>query len=212
MDIIIRNERDADHRAVEELTREAFWNLYVPGCDEHYLVHMMRNHPEFIPELNFVAELDGVIVGNIMYTHSHLISNEGERVETITFGPVCVLPEYQHRGIGSALIRYSIDTARASGEKLVVISGHPHNYCKHGFKNCKDFNISDAEGKYPYGLLVLEMDEGALSGGPWKAHMSDVYDLNSEAVEAFDKHFEPKKKAYHHTQDEFSMAVRAYLE
>ncbi|MFW6253539.1 MAG: GNAT family N-acetyltransferase [Chitinivibrionales bacterium] len=127
MNIDIRNERHEDHRAVEELTREAFWNLYVPGCDEHYLVHIMRNHPDFIPTLDFVAVLDDKIVGNIMYTKSYVIDRDNNRLETITFGPVSVLPEYQRKGIGSALIRHSSDIAHQNGFKAIIIEGHPYN-------------------------------------------------------------------------------------
>ena len=66
MDIIMRNETENDYRVVEEITREAFWNLYVPGCNEHYIVHVMRDHPDFLKELDFVAEYNGKIVGNII--------------------------------------------------------------------------------------------------------------------------------------------------
>jgi hypothetical protein len=85
MNLLIRNESDKDYRRVEEITREAFWDLYVPGCDEHYLVHILRNHPDFIPELDFVAIVDDQIVGNIMYAKSQLINEEGTKLDSITF-------------------------------------------------------------------------------------------------------------------------------
>ena len=88
MDIIIRNETPADYRAVEELTRESFWNVYKPGADEHYYVHMMRSHPDFIPELAFVLEKDGEIIGNIMYTKAWLEDEQGNRKEILSFGPL----------------------------------------------------------------------------------------------------------------------------
>ena len=87
MDIIIRNETENDYRVVEEITREAFWNLYFPGCIEHYLVHKMRNHPDFLKELDFVAEYDGKIVGNIMYTKAWLIDELGKEMDIVSFGP-----------------------------------------------------------------------------------------------------------------------------
>ena len=96
----IRNEPPADYRAVEELTRLAFWNVNMPGCDEHYLVHIMRSHPDFISELDFVIEEDGKIVGNVIYTRATLIGRSGRAKNILTFGPLSVLPEYQRRGYG----------------------------------------------------------------------------------------------------------------
>lgn len=93
-EICIRNERKEDYEAVERITREAFYNVYVPGCMEHYLVHIMREHEDFIPELDFVLEYEGEIIGNIMYTRSKLVDEQGETKEILTFGPVSILPKY----------------------------------------------------------------------------------------------------------------------
>lgn len=108
MDMMIRNETENDFREVEEVTREALWNVYAPGCTEHYVVHQMRNHPDFIKELDFVAEDNGKIVGNIMYTKAWLLNEQGQEKDMISFGPLSVLPAYQRQGIGSALIRHTI--------------------------------------------------------------------------------------------------------
>ena len=135
MNISIRNETENDYREVEELTREAFWNLYVQGCDEHYLVHKMRKHPDFIPELDFVALFENKIVGNIMYTKSCIVDESNNRIETTTFGPISVLPTFQRQGVGSALIGHSKKVAFEKGYNIIIIQGHPHNYCKHGFKS-----------------------------------------------------------------------------
>ena len=96
----IRNERKEDFRTVEELTKKAFWNVNFPGCNEHYIVHVMRNHRDFVPELDFVIEEDNCIIGNIMYTKSKLIDESGNEKEILTFGPLSILPEYQRRGYG----------------------------------------------------------------------------------------------------------------
>ncbi len=174
MNITIRNETEKDYRIVEELTREAFWNLYFPGCNEHYVVHVMRNHEDFLKELDFVAESKGKIVGNIMYTKAWLIDETGKAMEIVCFGPICVLPEYQRKGIGSALINHTKNIAMKKGVKAIVIFGDPHNYCKHGFKSSKDFNISDNTGSYPHGMLALELEEGVLAGHKWKYKYSEV--------------------------------------
>jgi predicted N-acetyltransferase YhbS len=213
MDMLIRSESEKDYRLVEELTRESFWNLYVPGCNEHYLVHKMRNHPDFISELSFVALNGEDIIGNIMYTKSFVIdkNDSNHKIDTITFGPVSVLPKHQKKGVGSALINHSIENVSANKFKAIIILGNPHNYCKHGFKSSKDFNISDSTGKFPYGLLALELEKGIFRGSKWAYSYSDVYEINQNEVEEFDKQFKPKKKEYNYTQEEFSIAYRAYL-
>ena len=101
MKTIIRNETPADYRAVENLTRESFWNVYKPGADEHYFVHQMRSHPDFIPELAFVLECDGEIVGSILYTRAWLEDEQGQRKEILSFGPLCVAPKYQRQKLGA---------------------------------------------------------------------------------------------------------------
>jgi Predicted acetyltransferase len=118
----IRTETPADYAAVELLTREAFWNVHVPGCDEHYLVRIMRSAPEFLPALALVAERDGQIVGNIMYSKSAVVGDDGRRTETLTFGPLSVLPAYQRQGIGKALMAESFRIAEALGYPAVLIA------------------------------------------------------------------------------------------
>lgn len=211
MKILIKNETEKDYRNVEELTREAFWNLQVQGCDEHYMVHVMRNHPDFIKELDLVAVVDNRVVGNIMYMKSHIVDAAYKKIETLTFGPISVLPEYQRKGIGTLLIETSFKKAREMGYAVVIIAGHPHNYCRHGFKNARDLNISDSEGNHPYGLLVYELTKGFLQGKNYRCHFSEAYKINSEEAEKFDQQFTPKKKEFRYTQEEFSMACRAYL-
>jgi len=211
MDINIRNEIEKDFREVEELTREAFWNLYFPGCNEHYLIHKMRNHEDFVKEMDFVAEYNGKIMGNIMYTKAWLINENGKEEEIISFGPISVLPEYQRKGIGSALINHTKNIALKKGIKAIVILGDPHNYCKHGFKSSKDLNISDINGAYPYGMLALELEEGVLAGHKWKYRYSDVYEINAKDAEEYDRSFVKKEKEYRYSQEIFSIAFRAFV-
>ena len=208
---IIRNEKEDDYPIVEEVTREAFWNLYFPGCNEHYLVHQMRHHPDFIKELDFVAEYNGKVVGNIMYTNAQLIDEQGLKIDIISFGPLSVLPEFQRKGIGASLINHTKKIAINTGIKAIVILGDPHNYCKHGFKSSKDYYISDIDGNYPYGLLVLELEEGVLSGHKWKYKYSNVYEVNENDAEEYDKKFPKKEKGYKYSQEVFSIAYRAYI-
>lgn len=132
--LTIRRETPADHAQVEALIRRAFWNLYVPGCSEHYLAHIIRPHPDFIPELDLVAELDGRIVGSIMYTHARLVAEDGSEKPILTFGPVCIHPDVQRRGWGKQLIEASFQRALELGYDTVVIFGDPGNYVGRGFR------------------------------------------------------------------------------
>jgi predicted N-acetyltransferase YhbS len=211
MELVIRNETENEYRVVEEITREAFWNLYFPGCQEHYLVHKMRDHADFIKELDLVAELNGKIVGNIMYTKAWLIDETGREMGILCFGPLCVLPEVQRKGIGGALIAHSKDMAIKRGVKAIVIFGDPHNYCKYGFKCSKDLNISDMEGNYPSGMLTLELEPGALAGHTWKYRYSAVYEMDEKEVDEFDKGFVKKEKGYQYSQEIFSIAFRSVV-
>ena len=137
MKVNIRNEKESDYQAVEDMTRKAFYNLYVPGCIEHYLVHIMREHEDFIPELALVIERDGRVIANIMYTKAKLIDTDKNEKQVLTFGPISVLPEYQRQGYGKMLMEYSFEKAVSMGYDTVVIFGNPGNYVGRGFKSCK---------------------------------------------------------------------------
>jgi predicted N-acetyltransferase YhbS len=187
MEFTIRKGAHADNREVEYVTREAFWNVYVPGCDQHLTIHNIWTHKDFLPDLYYVAVIENRIVGCIVFTNSHLEDGNGNRLETATFGPICVLPMYQHIGIGGELIRKGIATAKEMGYPAVIILGDPHNYCRHGFKNSRDFNIANAEGRYPLGQLIHVLDEKKITGGTaWKYIYSDVYNVSHENLEEFE--------------------------
>ena len=204
--VIIRLETEKDYRATEELTRDAFWNVYKPGADEHYFVHMMRSHPDFIPELAFVAELNGRIIGNIMYTKAWLEDESGNRKEILSFGPICVAPEYQRKKIGKLLIEHSFDAARKMGYDVNINFGNPGNYVSRGFVSCKRKNVSFiAQGNFPTALLVCELIPNALDGKAVTFIPSTAADCceDAAAVEAFDSTFTPKEKKWMPSQEEF---------
>jgi predicted N-acetyltransferase YhbS len=192
--MIIRREEKSDERNVEELTREAFWNHHVPGCDEHYLVHIMRSAPDFIHELNFVALQDEKIIGNIMYTKSSIQEASGNILPAITFGPISVLPEYQKQGIGSTLINHSFHEARRLGHKVVIIYGFPSYYSRLGFEPCITYHISNHEGRFPKAMQVYELEKGALKNVSGIFLESPIFNIDPEAAEAFDKTFPAKEK------------------
>ncbi len=211
MNINIRLETIDDYLEVEELTREAFWNLYTPGCDEHYLCHILRDHEDFIKELDYVAEIDGKIIASIMYTKSFLFSDDLNKVPIVSFGPLCVHPEYQRKGIGTAVIEKTIMLIEEMNIPAIIIYGDPHNYCKHGFKNGIDYQVSNMDGEYPLGLLVLELQPGFFGQKKWKVKQSDVFQFNHEEALEYDKKFEEKEKKVQYSQEIFNMQIRSFL-
>ncbi len=202
----VRIETENDYREVENLTREAFWNVYKPGADEHYFVHEMRKHPDFIPDLAFVLELDGKIIGSILYTRAWLEDEAGHRKEILSFGPLCISPAYQRKGFGKRLIEHSFARAREMGYDVNINFGNPGNYVSRGFVSCKKKNVSYiVPGNFPTALLVCELVPGALDGRPLMYIPSTAADCceNTAAVEAFDAAFPPKSKAWAPSQEEF---------
>lgn len=208
-DFIIRNESPDDYRAVEELTKLAFWNVNFPGCDEHYLAHILRSHEDFVHELDFVAELDGKPIANIMYTRSRLRGEDGTEKTVLTFGPLSVLPEYQRRGYGKALLEHSFKRAAELGYEAIVIFGNPENYIPRGFKSCRKFNVALSEGFYPVALLVKELREGALSGNDWLFEESTAFEFDAAAAVEFDKDFPQLEKGYLPSQELFYIYSRS---
>lgn len=201
--LIIRNETEADYKIVEKITRNAFWDVNFPGCNEHYLVHILRGHKDFIPELDLIAELDGRVIGNIMYTKSALVDENGAEKDIITFGPVSITPEFQRMGYGKRLIEYSLEKAAEMGHEAVVIFGSPANYIPCGFKSCKKYNVSLTDGTYPCAMLVKELKQDALSGKKWIYRESPAYSFDEKDAEEFDKQFEKREKGYRRSQEEF---------
>ena len=199
----IRRETEADYRAVEELHRNAFWNVQVPGCCEHYLAHVLRKHPDFIPELDLVYELDGEIVGNVMYTKSELLEESGNSTGILTFGPIGVAPEYQRRGIGKALLEASFDIAAGLGYPAIAIFGDPDNYVARGFRSCKRYNVCLEGDVYPAALLVKELKPGFFDGRKLVFRESPAYEIQERDAEAFDAGFPPKEKAFRPSQETF---------
>lgn len=199
----IRNEEEADYARVEEITRKAFWNLYVPGCVEHYLVHVMRSHKDFLPELDLVIEVDGQIIGNIMYTRTRLVDESGEEKGILTFGPVCILPEYQRKGYGKRLMDRSFELATALGYDLIVIFGNPGNYVSRGFKSCKKYNVCLENGTYPAAMMVKELKPGVLDGRKWIYYQSPVFELDEQEAMRFDEGLESLEKKHQPSQEEF---------
>jgi predicted N-acetyltransferase YhbS len=187
-DFILRLEQPDDYRSVEKLTYEAFKNAEHAGGNEALLAHKLRGVAAFVPKLDFVAEAGGKIVGNIMYTRSKVAGSGGEEWETLTFGPVSVLPEYQRQGIGSALVRHTLDLAREMGFRAVFIFGHESYYPRFGFKEASEFHVTTDSGENFPAFMTLPLYEGALNGVSGKLICDPVYfSLDKEESDAFRK-------------------------
>lgn len=209
--MIIRNEKVEDQRIVEEITRLAFWNLHAPGCNEHYLVHKIRTHKDYIPELNFVLIVDNKIVGNIIYTKSTLKNENNEEKEILTFGPLTISPDYQRKGYGKKLLEYSIIKAKEMGYSYIVIFGNPGNYVSSGFKSCYKYNIYVGDEIYPTAMLVRNIGNDTLENTKWKYEESIVYDTNQSEAEEFDKQFTPLEKLENNKQEEFHILSKSRI-
>ncbi|WP_414150933.1 GNAT family N-acetyltransferase [Acetobacterium carbinolicum] len=210
--IKIRNEEESDYEKVEKITRRSFWNLYIPGCDEHYLVHVMRSHKDFLPELDLVIEVDNQIIGNIMYTKTKLIDASGEEKDILTFGPVCILPEYQRMGYGKKLMDYSFEQAAALGYDVIVIFGNPNNYVSRGFKSCKKYNICLENGTYPTAMMVKELKPEVLDGRKWVYYQSPVFEIDEQEAERFDAGLESLEKKYQPGQEAFFILSHSIIQ
>ncbi len=208
---IIRRETEADWTRVEEITRSAFYNLYIPGAAEHYLVHIMRSHPDFIRELALVLEREGQVIGSILYTRTRLADERGEERDILTFGPVCVLPEYQRMGYGKALMEASFQKAAELGYDTIVIFGAPGNYVSRGFKSCRRYNVCLEDGTFPAAMLVKELVPGPLDGRKWVYRQSPVFSFSEEEARRYDDTLEPLEKKELPCQEEFYILSHAVL-
>jgi len=208
----IRNEEPRDYEIVENITRNAFYNLYIPGCVEHYLVHTMREHKDFIHELDFVLELDSMVIGNIMYTKATLADGDGNVKNILTFGPLSIEPKYQRKGYGKLLIQYSFEKAISMGYDTVVILGAPANYVSSGFVSCKKYNVCMEDGRFPAAMLVKELKTGALDGRKWYYKDSPVMEALPENAIAYDDTLPPKERKHTSSQEEFYIMSHSFLE
>lgn len=207
MAITIRRENEKDFRVVEELTRAAFWNLYVPGCNEHFVLHNLRKHNDFIPELDLVAEKEGQIVGNIVYSRGIIEDSQGIKTPVISFGPVSVPPGLQKQGIGSALINHTIDIARSLGYPAVCIYGDPRYYSRFGFRCAERYDIQTSDGKFAWALLALELQPNVLAKMPGRFIESAAYAVDESQFAEYESTFPFKEKAETETQKVFSVMV-----
>lgn len=196
----IRLEREEGWREVENLTREAFWDVYRPGCTEHYVLHRYRSNPDFIPELDFVMEEDGKLIGQVMYSKAWIICDDGRKIPAWTFGPISILPEYKRKGYGLKLLNHSIETAKAMGIGVLCMEGNIDFYKHAGFVVASTLKIHyHGEPKcneVPY-FLAKELTPGYLDGIEGTYYTPKGYfvaEENPDDFEAYEATFPIKKK------------------
>lgn len=195
--MIIRRETPADYRAVEHLTREAFWNVYRPGCTEHYVVHVLRRDTAFVPELDLVMERDGELVGHVMYMRAKIVADDGREIPMMTFGPISIRPDLQRQGLGKRLLDYSMERARELGAGALCIEGNLEFYGRSGFVVAGTRGIryhgQPEQEIVPY-VLLKELQTGFLEGVTGVYHTPQGYYVDEAAAEEFDRYFPPKEK------------------
>ncbi len=195
--IIIRPETEADFRAVENLVREAFWNVYRPGCLEHYVIHVLRDDPAFVKELDFLMELDGELIGQNLFVKTHIDADDGRTVEVLTMGPIGIAPERKRQGYGKKLLDYSLEKAKALGFGAVLFEGNIGFYGKSGFDYARNFGIRYhdlEEGEDDSFFLCKELIPGALSDVTGVYQTPAGYYVDPDDAEIFDASFPKKEK------------------
>ena len=195
--LMIRIETPADYAATENLTREAFWNVYRPGCTEHYVLHAFRGRPDFVPELSLVMELDKKLIGHVMYARAEIQADDGRRIPVMTFGPISIAPEVQRQGCGTVLLRESMRRAQLLGAGALVIEGNPDFYGKSGFVAASTRGIHYAaeprDAEVPY-FLLCELAPGFLAGVTGIYRDPEGYFVDEAKAARFDAQFPPKEK------------------
>ena len=196
-DVMIRNEEKGEYREVENLIRESFWNVYRPGCSEHYVIHVLRDDPAFVKELDFVMEKDGVLIGQNMFMKTIINADDGRDIDVLTMGPICIAPELKRKGYGKILLDYSLEKATELGFGAVLFEGNIDFYGKSGFDYARKFGIRYhdlPEGADDSFFLCTELIPGYLDKITGVYQTPQGYYVKDADVEEFDKEFPAKEK------------------
>ena len=196
-DYLIRLEKKEEHREVEHLVREAFWNVYRPGCLEHYVLHQLRQDKAFVPQLDFVMELGGELIGQNVFMRATINTDDGRDIPIMTMGPICIAPQYKRKGYGKILLDYSLEKAAELDCGAVCFDGNIDFYKNCGFTFASDYGIryhglpQDADASF---FLCKELIPGYLDGITGEYSTPQGYFVDEAEAEEFDKAFPPKEK------------------
>ncbi len=196
-DYIIRSERKEDYSQTENLVRESFWNVYRPGCLEHYVLNQLRDDDAFVPELNLVMEKDGQIIGQNVFVRANIKTDDGRDIPILTMGPICIAPKFKRQGYGKKLLDYSLEKAIEFGAKAVCFEGNIGFYGKSGFTYASEFGIRYhglPEGADASFFLCKELVPGYLDGITGEYSTPQGYFVDEAEADEFDKSFPYKEK------------------
>lgn len=195
--IIIRTEKEKEYKEVENLVRESFWNVYRPGCLEHYVLHQLRKDAAFVPELDFVMEANGQIIGQNMFMKAEIQADDGRKIPIMTMGPICIAPDLKRKGYGKILLDYSLEQAKELGCGAICMEGNIDFYGKSGYRQASEFGIryhgltEDDDASF---FLCRELIPGYLDGITGEYAPPQGYYVDEQEAEVFDKTFYYKEK------------------
>ena len=195
--IIIRLEKKEEYREVENMVRESFWNVYRPGCLEHYVLNQLRDDPAFVRELDFVMEQDGRLIGQNMFMRAEIKADDGRAIPIMAMGPICITPELKRKGYGKTLLDFSLKKAQELGCGAVCFEGNIDFYEKSGFVQASEFAIRYhglPEGEDASFFLCKELIPGYLDGISGEYAPPQGYFVDEAEAEEFDKEFPVKEK------------------
>ena len=176
--IVIRLEEKSEYRKVENLVRDSFWNVYRPGCLEHYVLNQLRNDPAFVPELDFVMYQDGELIGQNIFVRTAITADDGRSIPIMTMGPICI--KNAELGCGALCFEGNIDF-----------------YGKSGFKQASEYGIRYhglPEGEDASFFLCKELITGYFDGITGEYATPEGYLVDEQEAEEFDKQFPYKAK------------------
>lgn len=195
--IVIRSEEKGEYRKVENMVRESFWNVYRPGCMEHYVLHQLRKDAAFVPELDLVMEQNGELIGQNMFMRAWIAADDGREIPIMTMGPICIAPQWKRKGYGKILLDYSLEKAKELGYGALCFEGNIDFYGKSGFREASEFGIRYhglPEGEDASFFLCKELIPGYLEGITGEYTTPEGYFVDEKEAEEFDRQFPRKEK------------------
>lgn len=202
MEISTQRATKNDFLITENITREAFWNVYRPGCVEHLILHNLRNSNSYIKELDLVAVVENKITGHILSTKAKIVDALGNEHEILCVGPLSVLPDFQKKGIGSLLLKHSIEAAKELGFSGMILFGNPDYYHPFGFRNAQGYGITTKDDQNFEAFMALELKNKGLEAIRGRFFEDNAFEIKTEELFEFEKNFSYKEKLVTDTQFE----------
>jgi predicted N-acetyltransferase YhbS len=178
----------------ENITRETFWNLYKPGCNEHLILHQLRESSSYIEELDLVAMYEGEIIGHVISTKARIVDKQSNEYEVLCVGPFSVSPSFQNKGIGKKLLNYSISEAKRMGFRGMILFGNPDYYHRFGFLNAKEYEITTKDNQNFEPFMALELQENGLANVKGRFFEDETFTIKEEELNKYEKKFPAKEK------------------